>query len=1217
MANSSNLPEDEQRLFDERARVRSADPNCAPVESVLTPELTPVEPLGKCDEPTTPLVELFIPPNRPPEQPSDPDLLPPSILLYSREASAECPVGQVELSGVTPYPFIVAAGEEVQEVYLDDIVIIVEAVETSIPQSELFRLSAYSAAMQAYVTADLITAIDLADFTAFDAGFVELTGVSLPVAEAIRAALVVGQTAADDIAQASAEAILVCGWRNQALWVVCNPDPESPGYTILYVEPEQPDPPEPPIEFEPVAADLYQSTVSQEDADTIAATYAAFELECLYGNEEQLATCNEEEILDEETEIEWPLTADWDDNPVLPYWMLPKENLVTKNPDPLSLDKQVADTWEISDAIWQHFNHPYNLEPLELYKLDGQEFITYPKVGTALRRTLRTRVVVLANTVFARTQEEADQTAKAQAVEQLDCFFPNRPLIVTCMHSTHGSPAVLARATALELENDEEDDRPAMYAELNAGGDGSDYPPLNPGVNEYDTYPSEQADSTRAFEVWVWPGFFAEDSEAATLAVALNYARERLLCEWVSPEHECHCITPEAEDVEQEGGLLNQQGAPGAVDVTGLWQQATDEFTILDEPNGSPVDVRLDPLRSVHENTLPRGLFRSPTYPNEGAAGGFASDYGWPELPQICQNALECFFLACKIACCEAKPDMRPLLVNEMPNYASVTSGAHSTQTQHLTWMYEWWYELSLRGIGACALTGGPSSFTAAEFDDCELQTTDPYLISPILDVGTAKAIVHPGPNNGDGPGMPARFKFGGTLAWGKQWAPPLEVFDPMDPFAIGGPPGIVKNCHASGGGGLTQVPDPWGFFSCAEGKAEGYDPLQLPEEAQQAAIARLDCTHIAWPRHLVTCPQPNQKPWGGSVLLNVLAEGSDTGEADLAVEMMLLPLLECRDMHNFMMTFNGQQLSLPGPSAVVVGKADTECMPLGLNEVKLYEPDDCNEEADTTNITLIDGGHVIISAKCCEGQTVKRLSLHIIEDNTVTYEMIRDANQKGELGIEEGRDEAEIIRALPGVREVFYIGSYHITNMGGGSFRSLTCQAYSGPVILHDTCCDGSSSSGDGSSDGDGSSAGGSFGSDSGSDKSTAIVPAAWSPTGYTALFTDESPEVVFHDTVKVQMKPLGRRITRVKIDPRFLSVCEAGNVWASGYSCDSVQGMSVRVVGDEVVIRRSWLNCASEVIVTLTGVRRGFRGLRFPNRTREQFVANEAFINSAYPVR
>jgi hypothetical protein len=36
---------------------------------------------------------------------------------------------------------------------------------------------------------------------------------------------------------------------------------------------------------------------------------------------------------------------------------------------------------------------------------------------------------------------------------------------------------------------------------------------------------------------------------------------------------------------------------------------------------------------------------------------------------------------------------------------------------------------------------------------------------------------------------------------------------------------------------------------------------------------------------------------------------------------------------------------------------------------------------------------------------------------------------------------------------------------------------------------------------------------------------------------------------------------------------------------------------------------------MLQLVGIRRGFLGQRFPLRTREQFEANEAFINSAYP--
>ena len=38
-------------------------------------------------------------------------------------------------------------------------------------------------------------------------------------------------------------------------------------------------------------------------------------------------------------------------------------------------------------------------------------------------------------------------------------------------------------------------------------------------------------------------------------------------------------------------------------------------------------------------------------------------------------------------------------------------------------------------------------------------------------------------------------------------------------------------------------------------------------------------------------------------------------------------------------------------------------------------------------------------------------------------------------------------------------------------------------------------------------------------------------------------------------------------------------------------------------------------QVVIRLTGIRKGFLGHRFPDRTSAQFEANERFIRSAYP--
>jgi hypothetical protein len=168
-----------------------------------------------------------------------------------------------------------------------------------------------------------------------------------------------------------------------------------------------------------------------------------------------------------------------------------------------------------------------------------------------------------------------------------------------------------------------------------------------------------------------------------------------------------------------------------------------------------------------------------------------------------------------------------------------------------------------------------------------------------------------------------------------------------------------------------------------------------------------------------------------------------------------------------------------------VVGKSETECYPLGLSQATLYDPDGVTPAEVTDRVIAAGGGHVVVHAACTPdgsftsgsgGSGAKKLILTVSADPGVTYESIRDANQKGRLGIESGTDFVGTLRQT-GVAEVYYIGSYHVTDMGAGKWRSITSQAHSGPIILHDTCCPDGSSSDSGSSD---SGSGGSSGSGS-----------------------------------------------------------------------------------------------------------------------------------------
>ncbi len=125
--------------------------------------------------------------------------------------------------------------------------------------------------------------------------------------------------------------------------------------------------------------------------------------------------------------------------------------------------------------------------------------------------------------------------------------------------------------------------------------------------------------------------------------------------------------------------------------------------------------------------------------------------------------------------------------------------------------------------------------------------------------------------------------------------------------------------------------------------------------------------------------------------------------------------------------------------------------------------------------------------------------------------------------------------------------------------------------------------------------------------------MPARFSPTGYAALFTLETPEVRFDDVLDLEIP---QRNQLVVIDPRYLAVCEPGSIRVCGASCDQPIAVGASVVGDHVQLRfgRS-AKRTLHVVIRLTGIRKGFAGRRFPARRHDQFLANERFLNSAYP--
>lgn len=147
---------------------------------------------------------------------------------------------------------------------------------------------------------------------------------------------------------------------------------------------------------------------------------------------------------------------------------------------------------------------------------------------------------------------------------------------------------------------------------------------------------------------------------------------------------------------------------------------------------------------------------------------------------------------------------------------------------------------------------------------------------------------------------------------------------------------------------------------------------------------------------------------------------------------------------------------------------------------------------------------------------------------------------------------------------------------------------------------CD-SDSSGDSDDSGDSG--------DSGSSKDSAIVPVNWSPTDYVALYCVESPDVRFEDTLVIE-RPKGKRTWTHQSCRRFKSVLADGTLEVVSYTTDKPANVGFSINTDGLIkctTSRNPFARPRRIVVKLTGIRRGFKGIRFEPKTKEQFDANE----------
>jgi hypothetical protein len=86
--------------------------------------------------------------------------------------------------------------------------------------------------------------------------------------------------------------------------------------------------------------------------------------------------------------------------------------------------------------------------------------------------------------------------------------------------------------------------------------------------------------------------------------------------------------------------------------------------------------------------------------------------------------------------------------------------------------------------------------------------------------------------------------------------------------------------------------------------------------------------------------------------------------------------------------------------------------------------------------------------------------------------------------------------------------------------------------------------------------------------------------------------------------------------IDWKYLEVCARKSIRVCGAAANYPVAVGATVKGGEVIVQAAPHKHKSlTVTVRLTGIRRGFAGVRFPDRTRVEYEANERFIKRAAP--
>ena len=112
-----------------------------------------------------------------------------------------------------------------------------------------------------------------------------------------------------------------------------------------------------------------------------------------------------------------------------------------------------------------------------------------------------------------------------------------------------------------------------------------------------------------------------------------------------------------------------------------------------------------------------------------------------------------------------------------------------------------------------------------------------------------------------------------------------------------------------------------------------------------------------------------------------------------------------------------------------------------------------------------------------------------------------------------------------------------------------------------------------------------------------------------YVGLTCVEMPETRFDDILIIN--PMGNKKMWVGIDLEYIHVCEEGSIRAISYVPSEPCVCGIKVKGSQLFVQIQG-NVPEELVIKLSGIRKGKKDLRFEEFTQEQADRNNNFWTS-----